>query len=43
MTVGIRYTVGFVFSEGFKSVLLIRKTKPDWQAGLMNGVGGEAE
>lgn len=36
-----RYVCGFAFhGEG---VVLIRKVKPEWQAGLLNGVGGKIE
>src|SRR5258706_10631348 len=36
------YVVGFLFDdEG--NVALIRKTKPLWQKGLLNGVGGKIE
>lgn len=37
------YVVGFLFSLDRKNVLLIRKQKPDWQRGLLNGVGGKIE
>lgn len=37
------YTVGFIFSDDFKHVLLIKKTKPADQAGLFNGIGGKFE
>jgi len=33
--------VGFAFHAG--QVLLIRKAKPEWQAGRLNGVGGKVE
>lgn len=39
----IRYVVGFLFSEDRQKVLLIEKLKPDWQKGLLNGVGGKIE
>ena len=42
-TAGDRYVVGFMFSPAEESVLLIRKTHPDWQAGKLNGVGGRIE
>jgi len=32
--------VGFNFSEDRKKVLLIVKQKPEWQNGMLNGVGG---
>ena len=38
-----QYVVGFMFSEDRKSVVLIRKNKPEWQAGKLNGVGGKIE
>lgn len=38
-----RYVCGFMFSEHKDSVLLIRKKKPAWQAGKLNGVGGKIE
>ncbi len=36
------YTVGFMFDMGGR-VLLLRKTRPRWQAGLLNGIGGKLE
>ncbi len=39
----MRYVVGFMFDESYNDVLMIRKTKPKWQAGLLNGVGGKIE
>lgn len=38
-----KFTVGFVFTPGFEKVLLVHKEKPDWQKGLMNGLGGKYE
>src|SRR6185312_13820633 len=38
-----RYVVGFLFSTAFDRVALIRKQKPKWQAGLLNGIGGKIE
>ncbi len=35
------YVAGFAFSKGH--VLLIRKARPAWQAGKLNGVGGHVE
>jgi len=35
------YTCGFLFWRD--EVLLVRKTRPDWQAGLLNGIGGKME
>lgn len=37
----MNYVCGFLFSEDH--VLLLRKNKPDWQAGNLNGVGGKIE
>ena len=37
------YTLGFFFSEDRKRVALIRKTKPAWQSGRLNGIGGKVE
>jgi 8-oxo-dGTP diphosphatase len=37
------YTVGFCFSPSLEEVVLIRKAKPDWQKGKLNGVGGSFE
>lgn len=39
----VRYCVGFLFSEDEERVLLVRKAKPKWMAGMWNGVGGKAE
>jgi len=35
--------VGFMFDNEFEHVLLIRKTHPEWQKGLLNGPGGHRE
>lgn len=37
------YVVGFAFDTPLRNVVLIRKTHPEWQAGLYNGVGGKVE
>ena len=38
------YVLGFVFSDCLDSkVLLIEKTKPAWQKGKLNGIGGKIE
>jgi 8-oxo-dGTP diphosphatase len=37
------YVVGFLFSENYEKVVLIKKSKPEWQKGLFNGVGGKME
>lgn len=37
------YVVGFAFRRGNSQVALIRKAKPEWQAGMLNGIGGSIE
>lgn len=37
------YVCGFAFDENTERVALIRKNKPAWQAGLLNGIGGKVE
>lgn len=37
------YVCGFLFSPDRSRVLLIRKRRPDWQKGKLNGVGGKIE
>lgn len=37
------YVLGFLFSPDKKRVALIRKNKPDWQRGKLNGIGGKIE
>ena len=37
------YVLGFMFSPDKKEVLLIRKNRPEWQAGKWNGIGGKIE
>lgn len=37
------YVLGFLFSSDLQHVILIRKSKPVWQHGLLNGVGGHVE
>ena len=37
------YCCGFAFDPSFTDVLLIRKAKPEWQKGMLNGVGGTVE
>lgn len=39
----MRYVLGFMFSADRTKVAMIRKIKPRWQAGLLNGVGGKLE
>lgn len=38
-----RYVVGFAFSADRQSVLLVRKLRPNWQKGYLNGIGGKIE
>ncbi len=38
-----RYVCSFAFSTDRQRVLLIRKNRPAWQAGKLNGVGGKME
>lgn len=37
------WVVGFLLDEEGDSVVLIRKNRPEWQAGRLNGVGGKVE
>jgi len=37
------YVAGFLFSYDLKKVALIQKTKPAWQAGRYNAIGGKIE
>jgi 8-oxo-dGTP diphosphatase len=39
----MEYVLGFAFTEDFESVALIRKNKPEWQSGKLNGIGGKVE
>lgn len=39
----MKYVVGFMFSPDLRSVALIRKLKPAWQLGKLNGIGGKVE
>src|SRR5271157_1502939 len=38
-----RYVDGLMFDPTYSRVVVIRKTKPEWQAGLLNCVGGKIE
>ncbi len=38
-----KYVLGFLFNHDLSKVVLIQKTKPAWQNGLFNGVGGKVE
>lgn len=37
------YSAGFMFDASRSQVALIRKNRPDWQAGKLNGIGGHVE
>lgn len=37
------FVLGFLFSPNYEEVVLIKKLRPDWQKGLLNGVGGKAQ
>ena len=37
------YALGFLFSEDLKHVILIRKNRPSYLEGKLNGVGGKIE
>jgi len=37
------YVVGFMMDPLLRHVVLIRKINPEWQRGLLNGVGGKVE
>lgn len=39
----MKYVLGFLFDISDASVLLVRKNRPEWQAGLLNGIGGKIE
>lgn len=38
-----RYVNGFLISSDRTKVALIKKNRPDWQAGKLNGIGGHIE
>lgn len=39
----IPQTVGFIFNHDLTQVLLIRKNRPAWQKGKLNGIGGNSD
>lgn len=41
--VGAKYVVGFMFDRTRTDVLLLRKLRPKWQSGKINGIGGRIE
>lgn len=38
-----QYVDGFLFNDDGTEVLLIRKARPAWQVGKLNGIGGKVE
>lgn len=38
-----KYVIGLMFSKDFSDVALIRKNRPAWQKGKLNGIGGKIE
>lgn len=36
----IRYCCGFIFNHDMTKVILIKKNRPNWQKGYLNGIGG---
>lgn len=39
----IEFVAGFMFTPDRKQVALVKKDRPAWQAGLLNGIGGKME
>lgn len=37
------YVLGFIFDQNLDKVLLIKKNRPDFQKGKLNGIGGSIE
>lgn len=37
------YVCGFMFNADYSNVALVRKSKPNWQRGRLNGIGGKIE
>lgn len=37
------YTLVFIFDRSLEHVVLIKKNRPDWMAGSLNGIGGKVE
>ncbi len=36
-----KFVVGFAFSKNTDSILLVKKLRPEWQKGLLNGIEGK--
>lgn len=43
MSDATKYVVGLCFDPTLQLVVLVRKNRPDWQKGRLNGVGGHIE
>lgn len=39
----MEYVVGFAFDSTQSNLMMIRKNRPDWMAGRLNGIGGKIE
>ena len=39
----VEYVAGFLFAAGGSRVALVRKARPEWQAGKLNAIGGHIE
>ena len=37
------YVAGFLIDREARQIALIRKNRPEWQAGQLNGIGGHIE
>lgn len=38
-----KYVLGFMLSKEKQHIMLIKKNRPEWQAGRFNGIGGKVE
>jgi 8-oxo-dGTP diphosphatase len=43
MNTPTEYVLGFLFDKKKQQVILIKKTEPNWQKNLLNGIGGKIE
>lgn len=39
----MEYTLAFLFTEDLRKVWMIEKQHPEWQKGLLNGIGGKIQ
>lgn len=39
----MQYVVGFLINKELRTVALVRKLRPNWQKGRLNGIGGKIE